>query len=989
MRAVRSQGVWDYLWETSQMAYTIAQLTTFFTNANAGTSPTAAQTLSLQALANQNAAGTLTDAQALSSTVDLASDSTVAVSVESYQFFLGFAPSKEGLTALNAAYVGTGSQAGLNGENRFIAQTVSLALQNTTAKTNFAASYGSLSVADATKAAYDIIIGNTAAAAAGINVANAIAFLTSASSIAYYTAFVKANVPGLTAAADIDLAVKAAIVGEIMYAATSYNNGAGIGSYATATTNLVKDLADDGLLSANNAAGIDLFANYGAPSAGGTVALTTGVDTLTGGSGADFFTGVADGAATTTFGALDVLNGGGGYDTLTLTQAVGTFTLSPAASATSIESLIIRSATGAVTADVQTWTGLQKVTVEELGTAAAVDIDTKGNVTSVVVTKGAIVAIDDNATTDTLASVAVSNTTGLTTVTSDALTSLSLTGTAAGATVVAAAGTRSLGVTLNNVSGGTITDAEATGLTVTASGAASTGVTLTAVKATAVTLAADEALTIADVNLTAAKTITVTGDSLVTVSATTSVAALTSIDSTGSTGGVTITPALGTGVAFSGGAGKDTISVGATTKAIATGAGDDTVNLSVSALGAGGSVNGGAGTDTLGLSAANAILASAGTTFAGSVKGFEVLSVGAAGAAGTIDLANLNTSTNNAITKVISAGGTFALTVNNLASGGTVELTAGNTGGTTVGITDALTNTADVLNLNIKGTSAVTAGTVTAANVETVNILSDDTATTPTGITHTATLAASAATAIKVTGDAGLTLTFTGTALTSFDASGNSAGVSYTTGALTDVATLTGGAGADTLNAAAATKAVTIVGGAGNDTITGSSTIGSTLTGGDGNDTITGGAGVDTISGGAGNDTINSGAGLDLVDVGAGTDTFVLSANANGNIYATVTGMSAGDKIDFLAGGGAATFVSAKLSLAATAAFADYLQAAAAGGADRVTWFQYNGDTYVVQDVTAGAVFTNGADQVVKLTGLVDLSTSTIDGAATNILTIA
>ena len=60
MRAVRSQGVWDYLWETSQMAYTVDQLSTFFKNANAGTAPTAAQTLSLQALANQNAAGTLT-----------------------------------------------------------------------------------------------------------------------------------------------------------------------------------------------------------------------------------------------------------------------------------------------------------------------------------------------------------------------------------------------------------------------------------------------------------------------------------------------------------------------------------------------------------------------------------------------------------------------------------------------------------------------------------------------------------------------------------------------------------------------------------------------------------------------------------------------------------------------------------------------------------------------------------------------------------------
>jgi S-layer protein len=57
---------------------------------------------------------------------------------------------------------------------------------------------------------------------------------------------VKANTPAGTSAADIDLAVKAAIVGEIMYIATTYNNGAGLGSYATATTNLIKDLSDDG-----------------------------------------------------------------------------------------------------------------------------------------------------------------------------------------------------------------------------------------------------------------------------------------------------------------------------------------------------------------------------------------------------------------------------------------------------------------------------------------------------------------------------------------------------------------------------------------------------------------------------------------------------------------------------------------------------------------------------------------------------------------------
>ncbi len=262
------------------MPYTITQLSTFFTNANAGTAPTAAQLTGLQSIANQNATGTLSDAQALQSAIDMGSDVTTAVSVQSYQFFLGFAPSVAGLKALNAAYTGSGAQAGLNGENRFIAQAVSLALQNPTAKASFTAAYGSSSIADATAAAYNVIIGNAAAAAAGVNVANAVAFLSSASSIAYFEAFVKANVPGL-AAADVSLAVKAAIVGEIIYQATIFNNGAGLGSYATAANNLVKDLADDGALTADNASGISLFDNYGVSPVAQTLTLTTAADTLT------------------------------------------------------------------------------------------------------------------------------------------------------------------------------------------------------------------------------------------------------------------------------------------------------------------------------------------------------------------------------------------------------------------------------------------------------------------------------------------------------------------------------------------------------------------------------------------------------------------------------------------------------------------------------------------------------------------------------------
>lgn len=356
MRAKRSQGVWDLFWETGNMPYTITQLSTFFTNANAGTAPTAAQLTGLQSIANQNATGTLSDAQALQSAIDMGSDVTTAVSVQSYQFFLGFAPSVAGLKALNAAYTGSGAQAGLNGENRFIAQAVSLALQNPTAKASFTAAYGSSSIADATAAAYNVIIGNAAAAAAGVNVANAVAFLSSASSIAYFEAFVKANVPGL-AAADVSLAVKAAIVGEIIYQATIFNNGAGLGSYATAANNLVKDLADDGALTADNANGIALFDNYGVSPVAQTLTLTANADTLNGGAGADTFV-----ATNTTLSAADSLTGGAGVDTLNYASNGNAAVNQAGFKAAGIETYNITSdAVGGTTFDMSGVTGATRV----------------------------------------------------------------------------------------------------------------------------------------------------------------------------------------------------------------------------------------------------------------------------------------------------------------------------------------------------------------------------------------------------------------------------------------------------------------------------------------------------------------------------------------------------------------------------------------------------------------------------------------------------
>lgn len=84
-------------------------------------------------------------------------------------------------------------------------------------------------------------------------------------------------------------------------------------------------------------------------------------------------------------------------------------------------------------------------------------------------------------------------------------------------------------------------------------------------------------------------------------------------------------------------------------------------------------------------------------------------------------------------------------------------------------------------------------------------------------------------------------------------------------------ATLTGGASANTISASAFTGAVSIAGAAGADLITGGS--GSdTLNGGTGNDTIRGGAGADSLAGAAGKDVLSGGSGADRLLGGTGRD---------------------------------------------------------------------------------------------------------------------
>ncbi len=764
---------------------------------------------------------------------------------------------------------------------------------------------------------------------------------------------------------------------------------------------------------------------------GTSFVLTVGPDALKGNDGNDTFTGNAS-----TLSILDSIDGGGGIDTLTLfgVDAGGTNPTAPDFTGTTIkniEILNINASAGVLEGalDYTTFTGLTSVNLQtavgvnstvtvaattdlSVINTGAFDIATTGGkvvsvtngaaadtaitgttgLTSASSIGGLTVTIDDTgAEADTLTTVSLNGNAGAATIGSDKLTTLNLTNNSQNVTVTAAAATRVLGVNLNKSTAGVITDGTATTVNIASTGAASTGGTIVVASATAITIAADEALTLTALTAAADTTLTVTGDSKVTITTLTA-GALETINTSAvaTTGGLTVTSTLDTDVAYVGGAGADSVKLGAHTAAVALGAGNDTVTLT-SALGAGGTVTGGDGTDTV-------VFNGAAFSLTG-VTGFETLGLGALATGAYVA---------SGFTGLTLGGVTGPVAFNSVAAGSRLTITA--VPGQTVAynLADA-SGASDSLPLTISGKVAIdtSANAITAAGVETIAITSDDSNTTLANITHTVLIAGNDVKTITVGGDAGLELIADSTALTSFDASTltntTKVGVFFETGALVAVATLTGSAGADELVAVDATKAVTLNGGAGDDYLEVDAN-NNTINGGDGNDEIYVGDGDNTISGGAGDDEIYVGtganvitagdgddyieigasAGLNLINVGGGTDTIYLDAAPSAaGFYSSVTGLGAGDSIDFSGVGSASNEnpLGAKITLGGAASFANYLDAAAAGGgAGDINWFQFGSNTYIVVDDDVTATFADGIDTVIELVGLVDLSTSAAAG---------
>lgn len=335
--------------------------------------------------------------------------------------------------------------------------------------------------------------------------------------------------------------------------------------------------------------------------------------------------------------------------------------------------------------------------------------------------------------------------------------------------------------------------------------------------------------------------------------------------------------------------------------------------------------------------------------------------------------------TGSTITGLTFAGGVGGATVNNVAAGVGLTVTGSDTTPaatpTTIGVKGAAAGTADSFAITFAGTAGAGAteaaptvidvGTVVVDNVEALTVASSGTGF----VDNTLTLTDSKLKTLTITGDKALKVDFAGVNGTN----------SATGGAvsLIDGSAATGKLNINTTNVTAdsAAAGLTVKGGSAADTITLAQK--ATVDAGAGNDTITTAATGGTLTGGAGNDKF---------DVALAVATGATEATA---VLTTITDFAAGDSVQLLAGNVlAGATLGAKTALDATVTNIDLALAIASltNTANEVSWFQYGTNTYVVaNDAIAG--FAAG-DLVVKLTGLVDLTNATLDGA-TDYLTLA
>ena len=623
---------------------------------------------------------------------------------------------------------------------------------------------------------------------------------------------------------------------------------------------------------------------------------------------------------------------------------------------------------GTGTAKVYT-NGGANVSVTGAGTTTITDVGT----TTLVPSTGATAV----AGTSKLANVTLSGLSGTATITSDAISTVTVTDTLSAQTVNinnsgttgANSGAINLVVSNAGTSGNAIAFSDATATSVNISTAAASAyakigstasnagsksyVALTAAKATSINLSNALSVDIGDVSLSGT-------------------AKVASVNGASATGGITAilgdTPEQG--MTFTGGSGADSVTLKTSTSqsANATSAATTTVNLGagndkllndgVSAhTVVGASFNGGDGNDSVELSLITVGNASQFTNFEtlildlvadGTSRDVSIL--------GGITGLNLGSNASSSSHVVTYTGVTTAqgLTVSgNLTGSGTTVLDFGS----------AVTGTADAYTLTFAATgttdatataTAIAAGKLQIAGIENVSVASGGSGYT----NNTVALSDTSARTLTVTGSQKTGVTFAAQFGTD-GSSTSSAGVS-----LIDASALTGKFTLDTTNIKTAYAGVTVKGGTNDDSITitaQSSGLGRfTVDAGAGNDTIVTSTAASTLTGGAGNDT------FDVTLTVAGTD------YATAPVYTTIADFAAGDSIKL---GTTTVSVAGKALILSATSLTDALNTALSDStvtAGKAVWFVYGGNTYVANEDSSNGL--SGNDIIVKLTGAYDLT---------------
>ena len=301
-------------------------------------------------------------------------------------------------------------------------------------------------------------------------------------------------------------------------------------------------------------------------------------------------------------------------------------------------------------------------------------------------------------------------------------------------------------------------------------------------------------------------------------------------------------------------------------------------------------------------------------------------------------------------TLVEGGSGAAELLISSMADGGTVELTSNNYWNDTVTVEmDDATGDTDSLNIVVGGYWWWSVGTVVADDVETFNISGAGGIYLEGDAVETINVVANEA--IVVDGEI---VGYESIGLYNIDADALT---------LIDASTSNGDVYAYTVN-----DGMTIKGGAGDDEIDVY------------NDEV-------TIEGGAGDDYINiDGSNLSSISGGEGADYFEINGvTTDVNSASEITDLGTGDIIEFVDGwwwGNNLDFVNEQVTLDpdGNPDLQNFANAAMQNSDSYdISWLQYNGNTYVVVNMDGNDVFNGGSDQIVKITGLVDLSTASFN----------